>query len=480
MSEIQKVGNVNGQVVIPRDFAMGGVLVGIPSFGMWSVEFANNLLQQSPPINFSMVYMTPKYTRWDWEKNEPKAEPHPVLGRQIPVDEARNIIAHTAIANNFAYVFFRDDDVITKPETINRLYARQAPIIAAPYWSKQQPPHSLILLDGKLAGWEDFKYGELVECMATGMGATLIETRLFEEIEPPWFKTVHGLDMNDIQDIAPNCGRMTEDVYFCKKAAAKGYKVLCDTAVPAIHQDFKSDTYYSYNEGLGVPGWQVGSSPAFFFIPKHDYKLPEPPADAPKPEVIDAPVKLDMGAGAGVHEGWTRVDMNPAHNPDLVADMRDVATIQARYPNVDAIRCREAFEHLDPSSHVQCLTAWRRLLKPGGTLEIQVPDLIWCCNHVIEHAEDDFTNAYNAVARVYGHVSDGPLQRHQWGFTENMLRTLIENAGFSPVEITRHEGREGNNPDGTLYQVSLIATAVATDTGLTVAPESLVLEEANA
>ena len=454
MPEIGVVGSQDGNVFIPRDYAMGGVLVGIPSFGMWSVEFANNLLQQSPPINFSMGYMTPKYCRWDWEKNEPYEETDPIKGRQIPVDEARNIIAHSALQNNMAYVFFRDDDVLCQNDTINRLFYHDVPIIAAPYWSKQKPPHSLILLEGKLAGWEDLSHGGLMECMATGMGATLIKVDVFREIDPPWFKTVHGLHMNDIQDIAPNCARMTEDVYFCKKAAAKGYKTLVDCSLPAAHQDFKEDTLYYFHPEWQIPVWQRHNV-IEYIPPGNPEKGKAPPRPAPEVVTKDA-VKIDMGCGPDKDEGYIRCDIDPKQQADLICPMWDFGFISQRYPFVEEVRCKDAFEHLPFGDVSKALGCWRKLLQPGGKLEIQVPDLKWACEYAIEHAEGTFDESYNSFARIFGHASIGRHMEHNWGYTQNSLKSLLQAFGFENVEVERVDCHHGET--GELTQVSIKAT----------------------
>lgn len=83
------------------------------------------------------------------------------------------------------------------------------------------------------------------------------------------------------------------------------------------------------------------------------------------------PVFLNLGCGFDKKPGWINVDAFAICEPDVVHDLN-----QFPYPwddeSVDGIQMIHVLEHLDDwwYAFVECA----RILKPGGTFEIRVPD----------------------------------------------------------------------------------------------------------
>lgn len=84
------------------------------------------------------------------------------------------------------------------------------------------------------------------------------------------------------------------------------------------------------------------------------------------------PIQLNLGCGR-VHEPkpWTNVDAYDNCNPDVVHDLNVVP-----YPwednSVDHIQIRHTLEHLE--NWWEAFLEMARILKPGGTLRVHVPD----------------------------------------------------------------------------------------------------------
>ena len=89
-----------------------GVVFGIPTFGMASINFLTNMNTKGMPIFTNAGY-------------------HVVQGK--PVDVARNEIAAATIINRNSYLIFRDDDTLAPHDAIPKL-------IQELHGSKKLPP----------------------------------------------------------------------------------------------------------------------------------------------------------------------------------------------------------------------------------------------------------------------------------------------------------------------------------------------------
>lgn len=81
-------------------------------------------------------------------------------------------------------------------------------------------------------------------------------------------------------------------------------------------------------------------------------------------------VSIDIGAGMVRDEGWLTLDI--AGNPDIRHDLT-----QMPWPfedeSVDRLRCHHVLEHLAPQCKVPIFNEMWRVLKVGGTADIEVP-----------------------------------------------------------------------------------------------------------
>jgi SAM-dependent methyltransferase len=82
------------------------------------------------------------------------------------------------------------------------------------------------------------------------------------------------------------------------------------------------------------------------------------------------PVILNIGCGLDKIEGMINVDAYEVCKPDVVADLNKL--LPWKDNSVDEILAKHVFEHLDDfwETFKECI----RILKPGGSIEIHVPD----------------------------------------------------------------------------------------------------------
>ena len=459
MSSLAQLGG--RKFVAPVTKINRGLMIGIPSLGMVPTEFAISLGTQHMPINFGAGYVYPTDVRWDWVKNESVRSPGQ---RQLPVADARNCIAEYALKNNVEWLFFRDDDTIAPPDAVNKLFTiyrdaldRGVPVacIGGNYMSKQVPPHSLILVDGYMGGFEDWNFGDIVggKNTAIGMGCTLIHIpTTIAKIPPPWFKTVDSLipsamiysDLarglvdigNDIQDVAPGCGKMTEDVYYCRKASKYGLtEVYCDTSVQCVHVDIHTGRRFFYHPGLRRGAWQDGEVISWYLRPGEKFDpslvtgIANPIDPSKKPDVV----RFDLGT-PGHKEGWITVDLYEPSSDERV-DITNMRPLIEKYGKADAIRASHILEHFSFQQTAQILKEWVSALKPVGSLFIEVPDLESCCEFVMSAKDKSPDIFMNQIYKIYGGQSN-PGDLHKTGFTIDQIRYWLEDPTFGLEDVT--------------------------------------------
>lgn len=150
----------------------------------------------------------------------------------------------------------------------------------------------------------------------------------------------------------------------------------------------------------------------------------------------DTPLtKLNIGCGWDKRAGYLNIDLQDFHEPDLVADVRDLGALPSgQYEEILAI---DVLEHLPRSDCGVALNEWSRLLRDGGILRLQVPDIIGLARlcvvkAVIEDQRVLIQNLYGTQA----YTGDW----HQNGFTELLLRAELHDAGFETVSLNHRDG----------------------------------------
>lgn len=150
---------------------------------------------------------------------------------------------------------------------------------------------------------------------------------------------------------------------------------------------------------------------------------------------------LHIGCGSDQLPTWlgmfdeTRLDINPANNPDIVRDMRDLTGLSG----YDAIYCSHALEHLSPHEVVPALVGFHAALNPDGVAIVFVPDL----EGVSATDEVLFVSPAGPICGldlIYGYrpaLAGNPYMAHKTGFTAETLDQAMIEAGFRKVKVDR-------------------------------------------
>lgn len=138
-------------------------------------------------------------------------------------------------------------------------------------------------------------------------------------------------------------------------------------------------------------------------------------------------IKLNLGSGKDYRPNWINIDVLPKMKPDLVHDL------QNRFPyqdnSVDYVLAQDILEHFIRDDAENFLKEIYRVLKPGGALEIRVPD-IQALIKIYSESLADF------ILFTYGETDEtGVWGSHKYGYTKDSLAVFLKIIGFEIISI---------------------------------------------
>lgn len=135
-----------------------------------------------------------------------------------------------------------------------------------------------------------------------------------------------------------------------------------------------------------------------------------------------------------------RLDLNPETEPDIVGSILEIPLADE---SVDAVHCSHTIEHLHYHEVPIALAEFYRVLKPGGFVRINVPDLQQIGSVIASGKIEEILywcggGPVAAIDMLYGfrpEVREGNnLMAHKTGFTAPTLKKKLERAGFRDVQ----------------------------------------------
>jgi SAM-dependent methyltransferase len=219
----------------------------------------------------------------------------------------------------------------------------------------------------------------------------------------------------------------TEDAFFFSMLEDAGLKSYVDTNMLCGHYDSAHNIMY--------------------YPPFDGDQAKEPAAWMQEKRIIN------LGAGASAKPNELNVDLQKAPNVDFVCDIRKLPDEWSN--SFDVAKASHVLEHFDFGETGDVLVEWLRILKPGGKLEITVPDLQAVAEEMVKDRFDVLMqgNIYGDEGhpfwnqepyggydpdkvRFLKHSKDN--NHHKSGYTAKSLIDLLRAVGFVNVKAERH------------------------------------------
>lgn len=152
---------------------------------------------------------------------------------------------------------------------------------------------------------------------------------------------------------------------------------------------------------------------------------------------------LHVGCGGDILPDYlhryqeVRLDIDSRHSPDIVASMLDLGDIG----QFDAVYCSHALEHVYPHEVTVALKEFYRVIKTGGILILFVPDLegVKASDEVLFVSPAGPITGLDLIYGMRSLLKEQPYMAHKTGFTSDVLKKHMDEAGFSNVIVARHE-----------------------------------------
>lgn len=145
--------------------------------------------------------------------------------------------------------------------------------------------------------------------------------------------------------------------------------------------------------------------------------------------------RLNIGCGRMVLDGYVNVDMvlspkAPRAPEKLGVDMR---YIDQHFSEgvFDEVLALHVIEHVYRWEVEQMLLGWRRVMRPGGRLIIEAPDIVKCARNLLAGTKDQL-----CMWGFYGDPGhEDEFMCHRWGWTSATLAPVLTSCGFGKLRL---------------------------------------------
>lgn len=149
-------------------------------------------------------------------------------------------------------------------------------------------------------------------------------------------------------------------------------------------------------------------------------------------------LRLNLGCGDKILPGYVNVDVvevRAGKKPDVICDLHDLAPFADS--SADEILSVHVVEHFWRWEIRDVLREWIRVLKPGGRMVVECPNIKSACETILQDPEKfsrDDQHGQRTMWVFYGDPKwKDPLMIHRWGYTPESLRSLLAEVGLTQI-----------------------------------------------
>lgn len=147
-------------------------------------------------------------------------------------------------------------------------------------------------------------------------------------------------------------------------------------------------------------------------------------------EDMPGKIKLNLGCGRKILDGYINVDIvrspRATRDPEIFCDLRKLS-LPDNY--ADEAMAIHVIEHFYVWEVVDVLIEWRRVLKPGGLLILECPDVLKAASNLVKR-----TDPQESIWGIYGDPLEcNEYMSHKWGWTPETLTLYLQQAGFGKI-----------------------------------------------
>jgi hypothetical protein len=146
-------------------------------------------------------------------------------------------------------------------------------------------------------------------------------------------------------------------------------------------------------------------------------------------------IRLNLGCGDKILDGYINVDVvksRAGKSPDVICDLHQLTPFPDNH--ADEILAVHVVEHFWRWEVEAILREWIRVLKPGGRMVLECPNLAAACEAFLANPESGSMPDAAGQRTMWVFYGDprwkDPLMVHRWGYTPKSLVSLLEQSGL--------------------------------------------------